>query len=326
MKLTIKSENDAWAALKRATSGAPFPEDTEIVFDGWPSYRFDVRGKDWHSSVPTRIMSPLLDVQKDINRAYTGVRYSDDNLRKLTSDERDELEVVVKVEKGSSIFEADLWKQFSQIAEVAVGRMNGNQLVITVLGLAIAIVAPIMFKAWLASRQQEKEIDNRVKLSAQETERMKVFAAAVAAKPQLGSTRDSFQSTTNRLLKTLKPGDEMEVGDTKIKSHEAEAVVQTEREQSQAIELEGEFKVISNHTEKGDGFRITVKRLTDSLRINADVPMELPVDQKKLIQSAEWSKGVIKLWIDASMLRGGFSAATVIKAEEVHPEQAEDEG
>jgi hypothetical protein len=95
MELVIKSEDDAWKALKHATSGPGYPKNLNVVFDGWPVFKLDFKGKDWDSTVPTRVMAPLLDVQRDINRAYASVRYNDFNLRRLTNEERDELELVV---------------------------------------------------------------------------------------------------------------------------------------------------------------------------------------------------------------------------------------
>lgn len=311
MKLEIKSEADAWSALEKAVGGGAFPDDLQIEFKGWPVLQLDFSGKDWNSTVPTRVMSPLLDVQRDINRAFTSVRYNDPNLRKLKDDDRDDLEVVVKVEKGSSLFNADLWKQFSHIAEAAVGRMNGDQIVITVIGLAIAIMAPVMFKSWLGSRQKEKELHNQVELSKQETERLKVFAEAVKSQPALQTIREDAQATNNRLLKAVKPGDEVGIKGVRLHSEQVEVVVQSERERSRDVHLDGVFTLLGNRTDKSDGFRITVKRVSDSLTLNADVPLELPLEQRQLIQRAEWTKGRVKLWITASMLRDSITDAVV---------------
>lgn len=317
MKLLITSEEDAWQALERATQGDGFPEGVDLEFKNWPIFQMDFKGRDWDSTVPTRVMSPLLEIQKDINRAYTSIKYGDSNLRKLKDEERDELEVVVKVEKGSSIFDADLWKQFSSMAEVAIGRMNGDQIVITVLGVALAITAPVMYKAWLASRQKEKEIANQLELSKQETERLKVFSEAVKSSPSLQTVREDAQATHNRLLKAVKPGDSVTMKGIELRSDEVAALVQPERERAQDIFIEGVFVLLGNRTDKSDGFRITVKRLSDQLTLNADVPLELPYEQQKIIQNAEWTKGKIKLSITASVLRKSISQAIVASAEEV---------
>jgi hypothetical protein len=57
--------------------------------------------------------------------------------------------------------------------------MNGNEMAITVLGLAFGYFATAAFRMWLDSRLRKKEIDAQVELSVQETERLKVFAGGV---------------------------------------------------------------------------------------------------------------------------------------------------
>lgn len=186
-KLVITSEAQAWEVLEQAMS-VGVPNDLVLEFNGWPSFQMGVNGKDWHSTVPTRVMTPLLDVQKDINRAYANVRYGESNIRRLKDEERDELEVVVKVREGSSLYDAELWKQFSTIAEAAVGRMDGTQTVITVLGLALLVSAPVMYKSWLASRQKEKELEHQLQMSQEETKRLEMFGAAMNRQPMLSFT------------------------------------------------------------------------------------------------------------------------------------------
>lgn len=312
-QVTITSEQDAWAALEQATT-VGFASDVVLVFDGWPVFKIDIKGKDWDSTVPTRVMMPLLDVQKEINRAFASVRYGHDNLRKLKDEERDELEVVVKVKKGSSVFDAELWKHFTTIAQAATGRMDGNQTMLTVLGLAVLVAAPVMFKAWLGQRQKEKELDQQVQLSAAENRRMEIFAQAVARQPLLAGAQEDVGATNNKFLKVAKPGDVLLVGDQAVPASEAAALAQPERERAIDVTLDGVFAVLGNRTDKSAGFRITVKRLTDGLILNADVPIELQHDQQQLIQNAEWQKKSIVLSINASMLRGTIAQAIVVSA------------
>lgn len=317
MKLIIRSEEDAWKALKQATTGNGYPKNLSVEFDGWPTFKLDFKGKDWNSTVPTRIMQPLLDVQRDINRAYTGVRYNEFNLRRLTNEERDELEVVVKVKKGSSAFDADLWKQFNEIAKVAMDHMSGNEIVVMVLGLALVAVAPELFRAWLRSRDKDKDGKNRIELSRLENERLKIFSDAVKVQPKLEVANEETQATNNRLLKATKPGDHVQLRDVRLSSEEVQAVVQTERERSRDVDLHGQFAILGNRTDKSDGFRIDVRRLSDDLTLKAEVPLELPADQRELIEKAEWSKSVIELSISAQQLRDTISEAVVYHAAEV---------
>jgi hypothetical protein len=68
--LIIHNEEDAWALLEAAVSGSGHLDARRLKFKGWPIWSLDAKGRDWYSTVPTRIMPPLLDVQKDVNRAY----------------------------------------------------------------------------------------------------------------------------------------------------------------------------------------------------------------------------------------------------------------
>ncbi|HRQ63903.1 MAG TPA: hypothetical protein PKZ76_03415 [Xanthomonadaceae bacterium] len=316
-ELVIRSEDDAWNALAAAVAGKEFSDDIRLRFEGWPRFELDFKGRDWNSTVPTRIMPALLDVQRDINRAYATIEYREPNLRRLRDEERDRLEVVVQVKKGSSVFNADLWPHFSRIAEAAVGRMSGDQIVVTVLGLALTIMAPVMFKAWLRARQEEKETASRVELSKQETERLKVMKEAITRQPALEASKADAEATANKLLKASKPGDTMEISGVSVSAEEAREIVQPERERATELEIEGAFAVLGNRTDKGDGFRITIRRQRDGLTFNADVPLELPAPQQKVIQDAEWSKRLVRLIVDAEMLRDSITRAVVISASEV---------
>lgn len=316
MQLVITNEAQAWSALEQALTGEGLPEEVELVLQGWPVFKMDVQGRDWNSTVPTRIMSPLLDVQKDINRAYANVRYGATNLRKLRDEERDDLEVVVKVREGSSLFDADLWKQLSTIGQAAVGRMSGTEIVITVLGLGLLLTAPVMYKAWLAVRQRERELENQIALSEQEAEKLRIFAAAVAQQPMLSGARSDVEATQNRMLKVARPGDVMAMQTVPISAADAAVLAQPERERAEDTVVSGVFVVLGNRTDRGEGFRITVRRLSDGLVLQADVPLELPHAQQKLIQRAEWEKARITLIMNASLLRETITQALVISAAE----------
>jgi hypothetical protein len=98
---------------------------------------------------------------------------------------------------------------------------------------------------------------------------------------------------------------------------EVSVLVQPERERAEDIFIDGVFSVLGNRTDKSDGFRITVRRLSDQLTLNADVPLDLPHEQRQIIQKAEWTKGRVRLSITASLLRETISQAIVGSAEEV---------
>ena len=314
MLLTIKSEDDAWALLNRAIDGEVFDEHTELHFDGWPVFEMTVRGREWHSSVPTRVMTPLLEVQRDLNRAFAEVRYGSPNLQKLKDEERDQLELVVKVKEGSSDFTAELAKQFTEMASIAFGRMDGSQAMITVLGLSIAVGGTFAYKAWLDYRLKLKGLDNESVRSQEETKRMQIMADVVRIQPAIQTALNNSIETNNRLLKALKPDDQLTYKGLAISGAVAAEVTQPERAASEDLQINGVFRVLGNRTDKGLGFRITVQRVSDELVVTADVPDEINALQKAAIKEAEWGKWLLDMSIDASVLRESIHSAVVVSA------------
>lgn len=315
-KATIRTADEAWELLRIATSGGDVPERLKLEFDGWPTFEMRVGGKDWKSTVPTRVMGPLLELQKDLHRNYVAVSYGTANLRKLRDEDRDALEIVVKVADGSSDFTANLAKQFNALAEKALEKMEARHAVITILGIAAIWGGVEVNKDWVAARQKEVDNETKVELSKQETARLNIMKEAAKAQPLLSEVRKDHEQSANRLLKSLKPSDMADFKGVELSGLEAMEITQTERARSEDIAMSGGFRVMANDASKGNGFRIKVARVEDGLSFFAEVPFELPTDQKNLIQQAEWSKGAlaVHLEIEAFMLRGAIHDARVLAA------------
>ena len=314
--ITISSADEAWALLRLAVEGGELPKNLGLVFSGWPEFSVKVNGRDWHGTVPTRVMSPLLEVQRDLHRAYAQVCYGFPNVRRLRDDERDSLELVIKVDEGSSDYKAPLWEQLNQLANKALEKMDSRDVLIAVLGVALILGGVEVGKEWIAARQAEKGVEQTVALSHEETERLKIFAEAVKQQPALKETRADSVASQNRLLKTVRPGDSVVIRGVSLQGYQAMEVAQEDRARSTEVHLTGIFRVLANDASKGSGFRIKVARIEDGMTFTAEVPLELDTDQKKLIQKAEWSKGAVLVHLDVrgDLLRGNVNNAVVIGA------------
>lgn len=324
-KILIRNSDEAWEWFRIAVEGGEVPERMTLRFEGWPTFEMNVKGRDWDSTVPTRIMAPLLEIQKDIHRKYVELAYGSANLRKLREEDRDQLEIVVKVEKGSSEFKAPLDPQLNTLAEKAIEKMTSRDLLIAILGIALVYGGVEINKAWVAARQTAVQAETTVALSQQETERLRIFDAATRQNPLLGSARQDFEESQNRLLKALKPGDKTILPGVEISSSEAQEITHRERARAESVTITGAFRVLANDATKGNDFRIKVSRVSDGMTFQVVVPFELDTDMKNLIQKAEWSKGALAVNLDitANMLRGSITDAVVFHAAEAGPESAE---
>lgn len=321
--IIIRSFEDAWNCFRLATEGGSLPRYFNLVFDGWPSFDIKFNGKDWDGTVPTRIMGPLLDVQKDIHRIYANLCFGDTNLRKLSDEQRDLLELVVKVKEGSSDYRTSLDKQFTAIAHEAIKKMESKHLAVVLLGAALIYGGNDVAKQWIASQQIQKQVDQTVELSKQETERLKVFAEAVAKSPKLAEATGDFTDSQNKVLKAAKPKDKITAYGVELSGYEAQELVHKDRASSSLVEISGLFRVVSNDASKSSGYRIKVIRISDGETFTATVPFGLEQSEQKLIQAAEWSKGVklVHLDIKANVLRDKIVNAVVTGAKDTIEER-----
>lgn len=316
-EIVIRGADDAWHWFERAVSGADIPENCHLRFEGWPDFSIVLSGKDWHGTVPSRVMGPLMEVQKDLHRQYAAVVYGSDNLRRLKDEDRDKLEIVVKVKEGSSDYSAPLADQLNSLAEQAIAKMTSKDLMITILGLALTWGGVEISKSLIASKQTQAQADVTVKLSQQETERLKVFADAVRQAPVLNNAQQDLAESQNRLLKSLKPGDKAALPGVKLDSGEAKEITTPERARSEYQMLKGAFRVLVVDASKGNDFRVKLARIEDGLTFTATVPFELDSNMKTLIQRSEWSMGklAISMMVEAKVLREAVSDAKVIHVE-----------
>lgn len=312
--VVVASEADAWALLQEAIAGGGSSTINGVQFSGWPYFEFDVHGRDWHGTVPTRVMQPLLDVQRDINRAYAHAEHIDFNLRRLNAQDRDALEVVLKVKEGSSLFSADISSQLNRVAQAVFGRMTGRQALIAVLGIALLITTPITVKEFLNERAATVHAQAQVELSHEETERLQIMQQALAQHPALETVNADVLATASELLKASRDDDVVTLRGVPLSAADAHTLAQPARERARQFSIAGQFIVIGNKTDLPNGFRVTVRRTSDGLQLKADVPMELAHDAQQAMRDAEWSKSPVEMSIDAESLHDRVVRAVVVSA------------
>lgn len=318
-KIVISDAETAWAVFQAAVAREGLPDKFVLEFRGWPNFEMNVKGRDWDSTVPTRVMGPLLEIQKDINRKYVEIAYGSANLKKLRDEDRDRLELVVKVAKGSSDYKAPLDEQFNVLVSKAVEKMDSIDIAITIIGIALVWGGVEISRAWIARRQKEVDANVTVELSKQETERLRIFSEATKRSPTLIESRQDYEDSQNRLLKSLKPSDSAEFKGVQLSGHDAKEITQQERARAEDEDISGVFRVLANDASKGADFKVKLSRVSDGLTLNATVPFELDLKQRELIQKAEWSKGqfLVQVCISAKILRGSINDALVYSVSEV---------
>jgi hypothetical protein len=322
----IEDEDQAWTLLDGVVNHVIEIDDiTLLEFKGWPRIEFKIQGRRWQSSVPTRIMPAILDIQKDLYRAYARVRYGDHDTRHLTDEEREALEIVVTVGEGSSEFMALIESAMNTFVTGALSRMTAEQLMITVLGLSLVIAGRLSWKDWLDSRVRQREIDARaegenkdnvvrIELSKEETRRLEVMARAIAQQPVIKAAKEESEASKDSLMRALDGPDVISVGDIRLPGDEAVQIVRKPRESSVAIRVDGLFRILSVSPQLAS-FKLHLQRIEDGLELIAEArDAVLTHDMRASLQRGEWERIPVSFSINAKQLRGAITAAEVVSA------------
>lgn len=316
-ELKINSEEDAFEFLQKALRDE-ISDDVKITFDHWPKITIELESKGYNSTVTPSIMTSLLELQQGLNRTYAKLAL-DRNSRHLKDDERKSIEFKAKVEDGCTKITVDLQDYAKQIIEKVGEKMSGKELTIVavtaIMAWASTTVLKSNFETAASSKAVEIETSRQVKLSAEETARMKIFSEAMHSRPALESIQKDAEQTSVAILKGISDADSMEINGITISKEDAKRLSSNAKAESSQIQINGNYHVLQVNTTEPDEIKIRLLHL-DSHREFIAKFKDSSLDKKQVaeLQAAEWSrpKSKVYLSVNANELRGNITTATIV--------------
>jgi len=270
-------------------------------------------------------MPALLELQKEVNRVYCLATYGDDNLRRLTKDDKDKLELLVKVDKGSSWYETLLQGPVAKIMQDAAQRMSIEQLITLLLVFGVLLSGHLGWKAWLGKQISDKELDIKLDLAKLENERLAIVTQAITQSPLIAQVAEVSNVVRTELLSKLKPDDSLDVVSKDaagnkttltITGDDAGSITQTVREPVVERIVQGEFFLQAADFNKDNHVRITLRRVDDDYIFSADVPMDaLEAKDLDALKNDSWNKKNIPIKMLVREKNGKYTSAKVISVE-----------
>lgn len=310
--LRITSEDEAWKAINDTLNGKLPEEITGIEFDGWPTLTLHLGGPKFHGTITTTVMESLIEVQKNLNRSYAKLRYDKSDARHITDEDRDQIELVVKVTEGTSGFEAALENAIEKIAVNVADKMTPEHLIIAVLGLALMYFGHSYFKASQDAKIKAKQIDADLAAKKEDTDRFKLMADAISKVATLRHVRDDADDSHDALLRASASAESAEVLGVCVPTDVASELIKTKRERSKDVRLDGEFTVtVADKTTPDDPrCRLVSPSGADFMALVIDE--NWTPEQKAKFHAAFWENKSIFLLVNAKELRGNIVAASVV--------------
>jgi hypothetical protein len=249
--IIINSEDSAFEYLEKSLKGNFDNKNVNFNFDGWPKLEINVKGDRYDSTVTASLMRSLIELQVHLNWAYGQIIYGKDG-RSLTDEERASIEIVYKIEKGSSHVVADLSGFFTELGKSAVEKLTGKQIVTTVVGVAALWTAASSYSTFVESSQKELEENNRHEVT------MKL----IAKEPKMAEIQNEQVEKLLSIIKSVPDADQVSIGKTTLSKAQLFEINKLDRKKTEIKRIDGKYKIISLKNRDND-FRIEVERETD---------------------------------------------------------------
>jgi len=326
--VAVESEQEAFDLLESYLDGQGLPDS--ISFNGWPNLTIRLTGEKFNRSLTPSVMKGFVEMQSQINKSYALAKYGVPDVRRVTKEELDALEIEVTVEQGSSIVEINIDGFLTKLTQELVGKMNATEIMFTVLGAAVIWGGVTVFKRFLDNRKDtrlaeiakegEKEHLRTMQImSEQETKRLRVISEMVAEKPLLDNMDRMSYDAKTQMVKSFVRSDNAQIDDVTIDSEMAKELVANARRRSSVMRIDGVYRIEEVNNTDPESFKVKVRRVDTDQRLTC-VVQDVFLDEsgnKEALQRAEWERKPVHLSIDAKHVDGDIKSAVILYVRDV---------
>lgn len=326
--VAIESEQEAFDLLESYLDGHGLPDS--LSFNGWPNLTIRLTGEKFNRSLTPSVMKGFVEMQSQINKSYALAKYGVPDVRRLTKEELDALEIEVTVEQGSSIVEINIDGFLTKLTQELVGKMNATEIMFTVLGAAVIWGGVTVFKRFLDNRKDtrlaeiakdgEKEHLRTMQImSEQETKRLRVISEMVAEKPLLDNMDRMSYDAKTQMVKSFVRSDSAQIDGVTIDSEMAKELVTNARRRSSEMRIDGVYRIEEVNNTDPESFKVKVRRIETDQRLTC-VVQDIFLDEsgnKEALQRAEWERKPVHLSINAKHVDGDIKSAVILYVRDV---------
>jgi hypothetical protein len=306
-------------------------EPPQIVWDGWPQLDIYLPDTPVSGSISPQMMEAFIELQRSVYKTHALLSTGRDDTRTLKKIEREQFEFRVKVKEGSSGYTVDLGPILSKLGNDIITKMDGQELVITVLGLALIYGSYLMFRAYLSQKTEQKRIetdDAKSKMFLEnyksqlehDTKRFDLLTKVISEIPVLKQVEEATDVAKDQILKAVADERGGRVMDVELSSEFANQISTTRRHSSIETTIQGLYRVAKVDTTVPDGFRVTLEDIKSGDTITASlIDAIVSAEHRVALQTGEWDKKPVFVEMKGRRLRGRIVDAVIVSVREPKP-------
>lgn len=328
-EIRITSEQDAFEVIENYLNGSPLKG--KVHLDGWPKLKVRLVGEKFDQSMTPTVMRSFIELQNLVYKSYAIAAYNSDDTRKLSKEERDELEIEVKVEQGSSIFEVDFQEVLLKFAEKAGEAMTPELAVVTILGLGVLWVGKSAYSDYLNHRkeirlaevkkeEQRETLQSIQEASKEETKRTELLTRLIIREPKLQDVARQAYDTKTEMFRGFSSAEEATISGVTVSGDAAQEVITNARRRALEKRLDGYYRILRVDSSNPEEFKVKIRRWRGGLEFEAVLQdTSLDEEMKEILQYAEWERTTVFLGINAKVLDDDIKQAVIIGVTRENP-------
>ena len=327
----INDLDDAVALLKQALDDKLDHYDLHIA--DLEKFSMHLTGDKFHQTITPSLMKGFIDLQNAIYRSYAQIKYNEPSILKLSKQEKDELELEVKVIDGSSGFEVNVQELFEKLITLLAGKMTSKHIFILVLSTILLYGGYESYTYYLENQKEirmaeialEKDIGAKQERLAtvallsdrSDTDTQKVLARAAEFSPQVKNIKEEANNASHSLIKSAQAAESIDFDNGKIKlsGEAAKELSKTSPTKWENVRIDGIYHIINVDSSHSAKRKIRIRNINTQDEILAILENDT-LDQRYLdiIQDAEWGYNPVQLKVRAKELNGRFKEAEITEA------------
>lgn len=290
------------------------------------------------------MMRGMVEYQSAFYRIAALLIRDDARTSRLTDQEKDDFELIFKVNEGSSDLNADAADQLQNVLGKCVDKMTGKQVL-----AGIIVVALLFFGSPQVANYLNNDVEKARIEAALKEETVRLEAAAKQREVESTERRDTLRLITDlveenkkktellekaykeseiarragelsreavdEILRNSSKAEEVTIQGTTLKQTLIREITRSQRSRSKDVVIKDQFLVVGVESEDDTNFTVRLERATTGEVIVATLedPL-LSAKHHKAIQQAEWRRRAVMVHISARLVGDTYKDAKILRA------------
>lgn len=275
-----------------------------------------VDGKDYHGSFPAEFARGLWEFQECIYGAVALVLCGVEDIRKLTSEQKEDFRLVFEVTEGSLDIQAALEKFFDKLGE-GFKNMDSKHKAVTLCAIAAIIATAYGAISVVESGTDEKkaQIEESIRLNqeAEQTERMRILADVATKNSAAAAFNKATEDGARAIVKRAQGASDVRVGRVKFDALDIEEVNQrAAKEKPTAQILEEPFVVVRVETRESTSTKLILANKNHNEFQAILLHDDFAQDDLDKLWAAIRKRGAIALQVNVTNTKSGIKSAQIV--------------